>query len=186
MTVNIAKTTTLQTLTIKSIIAHTVTYFFVGLVASTIFQYGELFSQPDVATMMRSIDDPMVMAGPLFQPIRGLIFALAIFPICNAIFDKKYGWAILWWLLVALGILSTFSPAPGSIEGVIYTRYDFGYHFSGGMLEVLTQSLLFSVILHYWVNHSDNRWLNRGLVVAFVLVILLPALGLLALFSGMP
>ena len=70
---------------------------------------------------MRPTTDPMVMAGPLFQPIRGLVFALVFYPLREILFTKKNGWLIMWWILVALGILSTFGPAPGSIEGMIYT-----------------------------------------------------------------
>ncbi len=92
----------------------------------------------------------IVMAGPLFAPIRGLIFALAFYPLRETLFGRKKGWLIVWWLLVALGILSTFGPAPGSVEGMLYTVIPITQQLSG-WLEVIPQALLLSVILFYWV-----------------------------------
>ncbi|NUM77302.1 hypothetical protein HUU40_23335, partial [candidate division KSB1 bacterium] len=106
----------------KTIVVHTITYFFMGIIASTFLDYAEWFARPEMACWMRQLDDPLIMAGPLLQPLRGLIFALAFYPLREILFGRKNGWLILWWLLVALGILSTFGPPPGSIEGMIYTR----------------------------------------------------------------
>jgi hypothetical protein len=120
----------------------------------------------------------MVMAGPLFQPLRGIIFALAFFPLREILFGKKNGWLVMGWLLVALGILSTFGPTPGSIEGMIYTILPISGQLVG-WLEVIPQALLLSVILHYWVNHPEKKWLNWALGIVFFVMMLLPALGLL-------
>jgi len=54
----------------------------------------------------------------------------------------------------------------------------------GGLVEVLVQSLLLSVILFYWVNHPEKRWLSWVLGVLFVIGILLPALGLIVGGAG--
>jgi hypothetical protein len=118
------------------------------------------------------------MAGPLFQPVRGVIFALAFYPLRNVLFAERRGWLTLWWLLLALGVLGTFGPAPGSVEGLIYTIIPARVQLLG-LWEVLLQSLMFSVILFYWVNHGGKRWLDWTLGVAFVIVMALPALGLL-------
>ena len=48
-----------------------------------------------------------------------------------------------------------------------------------GLSEVVSQSLLLSIILCYWVNHPDKRWLNWVLGAAFLIVLTLPILGLL-------
>jgi hypothetical protein len=85
----------------------------------------------------------------------------------------------MWWLLVALGILSAFGPTPGSVEGFIYTVIPIPQQMSG-WLEVVPQALLLSVILFYWVNHPEKRWLNWVMGVIFVGMLLLPILGLLA------
>jgi len=172
---------TLFGLTLKSIVAHTLTYFLVGLTASIVFDYAADFAQPEMRTLMRQIGDPIIALGPALQPIRGILFALAFYPLREILFKRKNGWLVTWWLLVALGILSTFGPASGSVEGAIYTTLPFvGQFFSGGMLEILTQSLLFSALLYYWVNHPEKRWLNWLLGILFVTVLLMSLLGYLA------
>lgn len=168
----------LSVLTLKTVIVHTITYFVAGVLAYTIGGYEKAFSQPPLSYFMRPTSDPLVMAGPLFQPIRGVIFALALYPLRKVLFVERRGWLILWWLLLALGVLSTFGPAPGSVEGLIYTVIPPLTQILG-LWEVLLQSLLFSVILFYWVNHPEKRWLNWTLGIAFSIVVILPLLGLL-------
>lgn len=168
----------------RTIVVHTITYFLMGLLASTLLGYAESFARPWMACWMRQTDDPIVMAGPLFAPVRGLIFALAFYPLRETFFGRKNGWLIMWWLLVALGILSTFGPAPGSIEGMVYTVIPIWQQLTG-WLEVIPQALLLSVILFYWVNHPEKRWLNWLLGAIFVVMLLLPALGLAVGMLGM-
>ena len=69
-------------------------------------------------------------------------------------------------------------PSPGSVEGMIYTVLPFADHFKGWP-EVMIQALLFSLILTYWVEHPGKRWLNWLLVLVFLIVLILPAMGLL-------
>lgn len=170
---------TLRGVLLKAVVVHTVSYFVVGLIAYTVFDYSTAFADPALSSFMRSTDDPLVAAGPLFQPLRGILFGLALFPLRSVLFGRRDGWAITWLLLVTLGIFSTFGPTPGSIEGLIYTKVPVGRH-SLGLIEVLVQSLLLSVGLFYWVRHPEKRWLSRVLWTAFVIACLLPALGLLA------
>jgi hypothetical protein len=61
---------------------------------------------------------------------------------------------------------------------MVYTTLPTSFHLNG-LPETIIQSLLFSWLLFYWVNHPDKRWLSWVLGIAFVLVLLLPALGLL-------
>jgi len=96
----------------------------------------------------------------------------------SVLFARSRGWLILWWLLLALGVLSTFGPAPGSVEGLIYTIIPPMAQILG-LWEVLLQSLLFSFVLFYWVNHPRKRWLDWALGIAFSVVMILPLLGLL-------
>jgi len=161
-----------------TIVIHTITYVLMGIMAASLLDYAEQFNRPELACWMRPVTDSMVMAGPLFQPVRGVIFALVFFPIREILFVKKGGWIIMWWILVGLGILSTFGPAPGSIEGMVYTVIPIHVQLAG-WLEVVPQALLLSVCLHYWVRHPHKRWLNWTLGVAFVIVLLFPVLGLL-------
>src|SRR5215216_7383869 len=112
---------TLFGLTLKAIAAHTLTYFLVGLVASIVFNYSADFARPELRAYIRQLGDPIIALGPALQPIRGILFALAFYPLREILFKRKNGWLITWWLLVALGILSTFAPASGSVAGAIYT-----------------------------------------------------------------
>lgn len=49
-----------------------------------------------------------------------------------------------------------------------------------GWLEVVPQALLLSVILFYWVNHPEKKWLNWVMGAVFFVMILMPVAGLLA------
>jgi hypothetical protein len=165
---------------LKTVIVHTITYMLVGATAFFVFDYAEAFAAPELACWMRQTDDPLVMAGPLFQPIRGLIFALAFFPLRETLFAKKNGWLITWWLLIALGILSTFGPAPGSVEGMIYTILPLSIT---TYPEVVVQAFLLSAVLYYWINNPHKRWLNWVLGLVFVILMLLTILGLITAYG---
>ena len=165
-------------LAVKTAVVHTVTYFFMGVLAATFLNYAERFARPEMACWMRQLNDPLIMAGPLFQPFRGLIFALAFYPLREILFGKKSGWLIMWWTLVALGILSTFGPPPGSFEGMVYTLIPITDQLTG-WLEVVPQALLLSAILFHWVNHPEKKWLSWALGIIFFLMMLFPILGLL-------
>lgn len=166
-------------LAVITIVVHTVTYFVVGLLAFWLFDYRELYARPDVAGLMRQTTDPLVMAGPVFQPLRGFVFALAIYPVREIIFSRPHGWLVLWGLFVALGIVSTFGPSPGSIEGLIYTVISVPHQLLG-LVEVVIQAGLLAFGVVYGVTHPAKRWVNWLVLVVFVLVILLPLAGLLA------
>ncbi len=164
---------------VGAIVIHTVTYFATGVLAFLLLDYAELYAQPDLAGTMRPTTDRLVMAGPLFQPLRGLVFAVVLYPLRTVVFRRPRGWLVLWGLLVGLGIVSTFGPSPGSIEGLIYTVISVPHQLLG-LIEVVLQALLLAVGLAYWVGHPAKRWLRRVMYVVFALVLLLPLAGLLA------
>jgi hypothetical protein len=172
------KRVTLSSLTVKTVVVHTVSYFVAGLLAYKLGGYENTFSRPPLSYLMRPTSDRWVMAGPLFQPIRGVIFALALYPLRSVLFAERRGWLTLWWLLFALGVLSTFGPAAGSVEGMIYTIIPPLTQMLG-LWEVVLQSFLLSFVLYHWVNHPEKRWLDWTLGIAFFIVIILPVLGLL-------
>jgi hypothetical protein len=163
---------------IKTIVTHTVTYFIMGLLAFLIFDYGRLFAETDLKYLMRQTSEPLVIAGPLFQPIRGILFGIVFFLLRDILFKRKNGWLVMWIVLVVVGIISPFGPTPGSIEGMIYTIIPIGIQLKG-LPEVLLQALILSVVLFYWVNHPEKKWLSWVMGIAFFLVMLLPTLGLL-------
>ena len=173
-----ARRITLPSLAIKTIVVHTVTYFVAGLLAYTLNDYERMYAEPPLSYFMRPTTDRIVMAGPLLQPIRGVLFALAFYPLRSILFGTRRGWLVLWWLLLALGVLSTFGPAFGSVEGLIYTVIPAREQLLG-LWEVVLQSLLFAFILFHWVVHPEKRWLRWALGVAFCITLLLPVLGLL-------
>ncbi len=134
---------------LRVIIAHTLTYFIFGMIMSNVFDYGEVFKREIIRDYMLPIDRHNVVWGPFLQPIRGLIFAIGLWPIRGFLIERKHGWLILWGLLVTIGILSTPAAAPSSIEGILYTRLPMWYHWMG-LPEILLQTLVFSVWLVWW------------------------------------
>jgi hypothetical protein len=61
------------TLAANPMVCHTIPYGIIGILTAHVLDYASLFAHPDSG--MRQITDPWVMAGPLFQPLRGLVFA---------------------------------------------------------------------------------------------------------------
>ena len=98
---------------------------------------------------------------------------------------KKNGWLLMWWILVGIGILSTFGPTPGSIEGMVYTTFPIRSQLNG-WVEVVPQAFLLSAILCYWVKHPEKRWLNWTLSVLCILLLLMVILGLVVANPAKP
>lgn len=163
----------------KTAVTHTVTYFIVGALAYTFFDYKALYANTSLNLLMRKTTEPLVMAGPLFQPIRGTLFGFIFFLLREIIFQKKNGWLVLWTILFVIGIAGTFGPSPGSLEGMIYTNLPISIQLKG-LPEAILQSLILSVVLFYWVNHPEKRWVGWIMGSAFIIVLVLPILGLLA------
>ena len=157
---------------VKAAITHTATYFVCGLIALNLFDYASLFSSEAYSAFMRPVDDPQVATGLLFQPLRGALFGLCFFAIREVVFVRSRGWLIMWLLLAVIGIVNPFGPAPGSIEGLIYTQLPWWSQLGLGLVEVLSQSLLFSIGLFYWVTVPTHRWLGWGLTALAALAIL--------------
>jgi hypothetical protein len=62
---------------------------------------------------------------------------------------------------------------------MIYLAPSASGFFSGGLLEILTQSFLFSILLYYWLNHPGKRWMNWLLGILLGLVVLMSLMGYL-------
>ncbi len=163
-------------LTLKTIVVHTVTYFIMGLLASSLLDYRAAFAEPITREYMRQVSEPIVALGPALQFTRGILFAIAFYPLREILFGRKNGWLITWLLLVMLGILSTFAAAPGSVEGLLYTKMPVGLQISG-WAEIMTQALLLSAVLYYWVNHPEKKWIAWVLGIIFALAITFSILG---------
>lgn len=100
---------------------HVVTYFVCGLIAYCAFDYAGAFASADLSCYLRPTSSKWIPLGPSLNVIRGLVFALALFPFRRIFLEEPHGWLRLWGLLLGLCILSTATPAPGSVEGLIYT-----------------------------------------------------------------
>lgn len=168
----------LPVLILKTIAVHSVTYFIMGLIISTFLDYEQRYALPYFACWMRQFGDPLLMGGALFQPLRGLVFALAFYPLREILFGRQNGWLITWWLLVAIGILAPFGPPPGSIEGFVYTTIPISFQVAGYM-EIVPQAFLLSIGVYYWVIHPEKKWLSWGFGIAFVIAMIFALLGLL-------
>ena len=155
---------------------HMVTYVAAGLLAYTIFDYQAFFREPPLAAYMKPTSSPWVAAGPGLQIIRGLIFAVVLYPFRAVFLDRPKGWLALWGLFVGLAILSTAGPAPGSVEGFVYTTLTPMQHLRG-LPEVLLQTLLTSVLLVSWYRAPGRAW-NWGMGAGAILVILMSVMAL--------
>jgi hypothetical protein len=162
--------------TLRTCVVHTVTYFAAGLVAFFALDYTRRFEEPPLNLLMRSTSDSLVAAGPLFQPLRGVLFGLVLWLVRDSVFGRPKGWLTAWAIFGVVGILSPFGPAPGSIEGLIYTKIPISLQLAG-LSEVIAQSLLLACITCFWVNRPQVKWLTVLLVSLFAIVLLLSALG---------
>lgn len=162
----------------RTILSHTVTYFVVGIVASIFLGYATRMIQPDVAPIIRNITDPILMASPLFQPVRATLLAIVFYLLRDVLFNHRKGWLTMWCMLVVTGILTPFSASWGGIEGMIFFNFPVWDHIVGWP-EVFAQTLILSVILTYWVDHPKSKRLHAILLVGFILTMLLPIIALL-------
>ena len=164
---------------------HTVTYFVIGVLSFLFFDYSLKYADPAVASTLRQTNDPLVTAGPLFQVLRGFLFGIAFYTLRDWLFPRQRGWLSLWLVLMIVGIISPFSAAPGSIEGVVYSTLPLWFHLMS-LPELVIQSFLLAWLTHYWVNHSEKRWLNVLMTILFMAIVLLALLGVLSTLGFVP
>jgi len=141
--------------TFRVLVAHTLTYFVFGILMSNVFNYGEIFKMAVIRDYMIPMDEHNIVLGPFMQPIRGLIFAIGLWPLRGFLIEKKRGWLTLWGVLVTIGILSTPAASPGSVEGILYTKLPMWYHWIG-YPEIGLQTLAFSIWLVWWERQSAS------------------------------
>ena len=155
--------------------SHIITYFLMGIIASNLLNYEEVFNSSET---LRPFNSPWIAAGPALQIIRGLIFALALWYFKDNFLFQKYGWIKLWGLMVGLCILSTTAAASGSIEGFIYTTIPIKEQVKG-YIEVIPQVGPFSFFVCYWYAHPKKLW-NVLSIILVVLGIFMSLMGVLA------
>jgi len=161
----------------KTAVCHALTYFLAGALAFHFLHYADILNDPHSG--MRPMNHPLILFGPALQVVRGILFASVFYPFRQILFERKNGWILMAWMLIGLGILGTFAAPPGSLEGYIYTTVPVLAQMRG-YLEIVTQALLLSALLFYWVRHPGKKWLSLTLSILFAICIALPLLGLLA------
>jgi len=170
----------------RMIVAHFLTYFFLGFVfyltGLNVIVYYEQHPQALVNALYRDTSSLLATIGPLFQLLRGLIFALALYPFQVVFLERKFGWLYLWGIFLALAILAPASAAPGSIEGFVYTNLPMSYHLIY-LPEIILQTLAFSGLFVLWERHPVKK-LTIPLVVVFFLILLMNAFPLLQYLGG--
>jgi len=137
-------------------VVHFVTYLVFGIIFFNFFGYATLYASSDVAVYMRPTTDPLVMVSSFFQLIRGPIIALALYPFRKVFMGAKRGWVLLWGLLLALMVIAPAGAAPGSIEGLIYTKVPLWFHLIS-LPEVILQTLVFSWLLIVWQRRVEKQ-----------------------------
>lgn len=127
--------------------AHTFTYFFCGLIFTQLLSYDDAYLE---LLGFKPIDEISGLAIILGQIVRGILLGIVVWWIKDSIIGKKLAWLRLWAILVILGIVSTYGPAHGSIEGLIYLApVDVPINIVSSIFEVLLQPLLFSIIVTF-------------------------------------
>jgi hypothetical protein len=155
-----------------------ITYFIMGIIAVSVLDYKNTFESPPFSYLMKPVDSPWVAVGPVLQIIRGLIFSMVLWFFKDNFLYIKYGWFRLWALIFGLSGLSTVGPAPGSIEGFIYTKIPVISQLKG-YVEILPQTLAFSLLVFYWYEKPRKLW-NVLSIMLVTIIIILSALGLMA------
>lgn len=164
--------------------SHMVTYFVAGFGAVLFLDYRGQFVSQMLSCYMLPIDAPIVALGPIFQIVRGLIFATALYPFRHVFLGGPRGWLLLWGLMVGLAVLSPTGPAPGSVEGFIYTKVPIGQQMRG-YFEVLPQTFAFSLLVVTWNRRPTRTW-TVVMVVLTAIVALLSVMGYLAATGRIP
>lgn len=156
---------------------HMVSYFVAGLLAYTLMDYKGLFQTPGLSQLMLPIDSPWIAAGPALQVFRGLVLAVVLYPFRRVFLDESKGWLKLFVLVVGLSVLSPSGPAPGSLEGLLYTKLTLMQHLRG-LPEVVLQNLMFAWAFVAWTLRPKKAWVI-GMSIATGVIVLMGVSGAL-------
>ena len=80
--------------------------------------------------------------------------------------------------MLGLAVLSPTGPAPGSVEGFIYTKVPIAQQVRG-YFEVLPQTFLFSFLVVAWSRRPSRAW-TAVMVALALIIVLLSTMGYLA------
>lgn len=161
----------------RTVACHSITYMIMGALAYHFLHYADFINNP--CSGMRPITSLWMILGVPLQVFRGVLFASVFYFFREQLFGRKNGWLLMAWLLIGIGILGTFAAPAGSLEGFIYTTTPVWMQVRG-YLEIVTQALLLSALLCYWVNQAEKKWMNWTLGVVYFVCVGLPLLSLVA------
>ena len=161
----------------KTVVCHTITYFFMGILAYHFLHYEDFINNP--CSGMRPTSSLWVTLGTPLQMVRGVLFASVFYLFRERLFGQRRDWLAMAWMLIGIGILGTFAAPAGSLEGFIYLTAPPVSQMKG-YLEIVTQALLFSALLCYWVDNAGKKWITWTLTGLYVVCAGLPLLALVA------
>lgn len=140
---------------LRVMIIHTLTYILAGIFFSNVFHYRTVFELPVIQDFMLPYGEEAIVWGPYIQPLRGLIIGLILLPFRRLLENASFGWLYIWLLMAGIGIVASPVAAPGSLEGIIYTKLPLWFHFLG-LPEVLLQTLVFSIFVHLYLRYPTG------------------------------
>lgn len=137
----------------RFIVVHFITYLIFGVVFMLMSNYFEYFAGDEVFSLVMKPSDALSvrLAAPV-QIIRGFLLASAIYPFRTVILQERLGWLKLFWLLFVLTGIGAVITGPGSIEGFLYTKFNFNPFI--GVPEISTQMMVFSWIFCKWMRRK--------------------------------
>lgn len=134
---------------------HVVTYAVFGILFMLISDYFDYFARdPVFSLVMKPSDALSVRLAVLVQFLRGALLSLAVFPFREVVLQKPYGWLKLFFLLFILTGIGAVITGPGSIEGFLYTNFEFNPLI--GLPEISLQMLAFSWLFCIWQNKKPK------------------------------
>lgn len=137
-------------------IVHVLTYTMFGILFMSVSSYFDYFSRdPIFSVVMKPADALTVRLAIPFQIFRGILLAVAIFPFRESVLQKPYGWLKLFWLMFVLTSVGAVITGPGSIEGFLYTNFEFNPFI--GYPEISLQMIVFSWFLFKWYEIAPKR-----------------------------
>lgn len=134
---------------LKVVFTHAITYTLCGIIFYKLNNYKDLIAE-NKGIRWRSQRSLIFRLAPVFQILRGILFGIVLLIIRDVVVDTSFGFLKLFFILATTGLINVYQPAVDSIEGFIYMEPEKGLTFKeiiGGNIEVLTQILLFSIIV---------------------------------------
>jgi len=157
---------------------HMIAYIIAGSIAQLFFNYKELIASDTLSAIMRPYESPLVALGPTLQAINGFFMSISLYRIRNQIINEKNGWITLFLLVAGFSIFAPQAPAPGSFEGLIYTKITVMEHIIG-LPECFLYSILFSFGFYQWFRKPKKIW-NILAIIIITLIGIISILGYLS------